>query len=188
MSRFDKCLKEVLKHEGGFVNHPRDPGGATNFGITLGTYRATLKPNATVDDIRRIPVADVRKIYRHHYWKPIDGDGLGPGVDLAVFDLAVNSGTGRAKKMFREVMHLHGRDNAALVNQLCENRMAFLRRLKHWNTFGTGWTRRVKEVRAASLAALGQTPRPAGPIDHTEAHWLVRFFKWLFSSNKGIRR
>ena len=183
MTRFQKCLKEILKHEGGFVNHPRDPGGATNKGITLGTYRATLKPNATVADIRNIPQAHVEAIYRQHYWQPIDGDGLGAGVDLAVFDLAVNSGTGRAKRMFRKVMHLHGRNNAALINELCDDRMAFLRRLKHWPTFGKGWTRRVKEVRQRALADLNNgyvAPKQKTPIEETEAHWMVRLIKWIF--------
>ena len=183
MSRFDDCLKEVLRHEGGFVNHPRDPGGATNKGITLGTYRATLAPNASVTDLRNIPSAHVKKIYRDHYWTPIDGDGLGPGVDLCVFDLAVNSGVSRAKRMFRDVMVLHGVNDAELINTLCDNRMRFLRGLKHWPTFGKGWTRRVEDVRKKSLEALSVAvdvePEPELPQEVKDG-WLLTLIKWIF--------
>lgn len=156
MSRFKECLEEVLVHEGGFVDHPRDPGGATNKGVTIGTFRR-FYPGSTVTDLRNISLYQLQRIYKAGYWEPIDGDGLGPGVDLAVFDLAVNSGVGRAKKMFRQVMDLHGKDDAELIRQLCDNRLSFLKRLRHWNTFGRGWSRRVARIRAESLKALGRS-------------------------------
>lgn len=160
MSRFKECLEEVLVHEGGFVNHPRDPGGATNMGITIGTFRKYY-PGASVTDLRNISMYQVQRIYKEGYWDPIDGDGLGPGVDLCVFDLAVNSGVGRAKKMFRKVMHLHGEDDAELIEQLCDNRLAFMKRIRGgrlWKTFGRGWSRRVAKIRSMSLKALGSSP------------------------------
>lgn len=163
MSRFDECLKEVLHHEGGFVNHPRDPGGATNKGITIATFRRYY-PGASVADLRNISDYQVKRIYKAGYWEPIDGDGLGPGVDLAVFDLAVNSGVSRAKKMFRGVMHLHRKDDKLLVNELCDNRLAFMKRIRGgslWKTFGRGWSRRVDRIRKMSLQAL-RSPQKSG--------------------------
>jgi len=156
MSRFAECLEHVLKHEGGWSNHPKDPGGATNFGITIGTYRNTLNPKATKDDLKHISKADVQAIYKKHYWDPIDGDGLGPGVDLAVFDFAVNSGVSRAKRYFRSVMDDHRKRDSRLINRLCDNRMVFLRGLSVWPTFKNGWTRRVAEVREQSLMDVGK--------------------------------
>ena len=179
-SQFEKCLALVLRHEGGFVNHPRDPGGATNKGITIQSYRR-FRPGSTVADLRNIPDSHVKAIYKRYYWDPIDGDGLGPGVDYAVFDLAVNSGVGRAKKMFRQVMHLHWKNDARLINELCDNRMDFLRGLKHWNTFGRGWTARVKDVRANALAMLrtpNKTPKPDSEPAEGKAWTLL---EWLFN-------
>lgn len=158
MSRFKECLEEVLQYEGGFVDHPRDPGGATNKGITIGTFRRYY-PGATVNDLRNISSYQLQRIYKEGYWDPIDGDGLGPGVDLCVFDLAVNSGVSRAKKEFRKVMQWHNIDNKLLVNQLCDNRLAFLRGLRHWSSFGKGWSNRIARVRRESLKALGSSQR-----------------------------
>ena len=178
MSRFRECLKEVLHHEGGWANNPKDPGGATNKGVTIGTFRQ-FYPGATVSDLRNITDIQLERIYKEGYWNPIDGDGLGPGVDLAVFDLAVNSGVGRAKSMFKQVMHLHRKDDAELIRQLCDNRLAFLKRLRHWNTFGRGWSRRVARIRAESLKALGspysdgKTVKVPSPSPKAKTLWVV---------------
>ena len=161
MSRFKECLEEVLVHEGGFVNHPKDPGGATNKGVTIATFRKYY-PGSTVADLRNISMYQLQRIYKAGYWDTIDGDGLGPGVDLAVFDLAVNSGVGRAKKEFKKVMHLHKKDDERLVNELCDNRLAFMKSIRGgslWKTFGRGWSRRVARIREMSLKALGSPQR-----------------------------
>lgn len=195
-SNFRRCLAQVLKYEGGFVNHPRDPGGATNKGVTLATFRR-FYPGASVADLRNMTQAQLEKIYYRGYWLPIDGEGLGPGVDLAVFDLAVNSGVGRAKKMFRQVMHLHRRRDIELVGELCDNRMRFLRNLKHWSTFGRGWTARVSHVRQLGMKWAGakflpEPPVPQDDIDkgaNRKGMSLVdRFFEWLTNLVRGIFR
>ena len=97
-SNFARALANVLVHEGGFVNHPKDPGGATNKGITIATFRKWVKRDGTIDDLKNISAADVAKVYRKHYWDKVRGDDLPSGVDYAVFDYAVNSGPGRAAK------------------------------------------------------------------------------------------
>ena len=131
MTRFRECLEEVLRHEGGIADHKSDPGGLTNKGITWAVFKKHY-PNGTREELKTISDDKVERIYYTDYWKPIDGDGLGPGVDLCVFDLAVNSGVGRAKRMFKEVMQWHNIDNKLLVNQLCDNRLSFLRGLRTW--------------------------------------------------------
>jgi len=101
---FETCLEWLLKHEGGFVNHPEDPGGMTNKGITAKVYARWLDEvmgadaNITEDIMRNIPDAHVAAIYREEYWNRVNGDDLPAGVDWSVFDWAVNSGTGRAAR------------------------------------------------------------------------------------------
>jgi lysozyme family protein len=103
MSRFETCLGFVLKEEGGFVDHPQDPGGATNHGITKDTWEAWAKKPATVADIRNLTVADVVPIYRDRYWEAAKCPRLPLGVDLAVFDFAVNSGPATAIRHLQKV-------------------------------------------------------------------------------------
>jgi len=167
-SRFQDCLAEVLRHEGGYADHPSDPGGATNMGITIGTLSDWIGRPASKQDMRDLTQADAAGIYRAKYWQPIRGDALPPGVDLAVFDLAVNSGVGRAVKMLQGVLGVaqdgtigpvtlaavaKAPGQATVIIDLCAARMRFLRSLKTWPTFGKGWTRRVEEVEAAAMKA-----------------------------------
>jgi lysozyme family protein len=171
---FRRSLAHVLKHEGGFVNHPRDPGGATNKGVTIATYRRYIKPNGTVRDLRAITDAEVAKVYKEHYWDAVSGDALPDGVDHAVFDFAVNSGPSRAIKHLQMAAGVKAdgrmgqltmsavlsRDGADLIEHICDSRMGFLRRLRTWDVFGKGWRRRVDEVRAQALDMLDDQPEP----------------------------
>jgi lysozyme family protein len=179
---FERSLSLVLKHEGGFVNHPRDPGGATNLGITIATFRRYVNAKGTVDDLKRLTTAQAAKCYRKQYWDAIKGDDLPDGLDYAVFDFAVNSGPGRAAKHLQTALGVTpdgkigpvtisaARDTfkAGTIAKLCDSRMAFLKGLKTWPTFGKGWTRRVSDVRRVALdmagdAALGRVPAPPAP-------------------------
>jgi len=101
MSRFRICLDRVLKHEGGFVNHPKDPGGATNFGITQATLADFRKKPVTVAEVKSMTKDEAGEIYRWRYWSPPLCEALPEGVDYMVFDLAVNSGVSRAVKFLR---------------------------------------------------------------------------------------
>lgn len=159
-SNFQRSLDLVLAHEGGFVNHPKDPGGATNLGITIGTLSEHLGRPATVADVKGIPMETVEAIYENNYWDRARCYDLPLGLDYAVFDFAVNSGVSRAVRMLQRVLGvkedgvigaktmaaLADEDVPALITHLCDARMAFLRGLKHWRTFGKGWTIRVEAV------------------------------------------
>lgn len=177
---FSRSLSFVLKHEGGFVDHPSDPGGATNKGITIATYRRFIKSNGTVADLKAITPAQVATIYRKQYWDAVKGDDLPDGVDYAVFDFAVNSGPGRAVKHLQAAVGvaqdgligpatLFAARKAArrsTIATICGSRMDFLRGLSTWSTFGKGWSRRVTDVQRAALAMAGSTapaPQPAEP-------------------------
>lgn len=175
---FKRALPLVLKHEGGYVNHPSDPGGATNKGVTIGTFRSYVKPGGTVADLKNITDEQVATVYRRHYWDAVRGNELPDGVDYAVFDFAVNSGPSRAITYLQGVVGAvqDGRIGpatmaavrkmapAAIINKLCDDRLAFMKRItskgkRLWDTFGKGWSRRVADVRAHALA-MASAPRP----------------------------
>lgn len=172
-STYHESLRRLLLHEGGYTNHPSDPGGPTNFGITLVDYRKYAKPNATAADVRAMKIADAKNIYRAKYWDAQRCDDLPAGVDYAVFDYGVNSGIGRSGKVLRRVLRLP--DNTSVVNDaviaaarvadaktlvtaMCDERLRFLQSLKTWAIFGKGWGRRVAEVRAAAMATAAGVP------------------------------
>jgi lysozyme family protein len=153
-------------HEGGYVDHPDDPGGRTNKGVTQEVYDAYrssrgLEP-AHVRDITR---DEVEEIYRSEYWDAIRADELPAGVAYAVFDAAVNSGPARAARWLQKAVGAKvdgvvGRKTLAktraarpeaVIDSVCEKRLRFMRRLKHYDTFGVGWERRVSEVQQQAL-------------------------------------
>lgn len=170
---YARCLDEVLRHEGGYVNHPADPGGATNFGVTQATYNAWRKKKGlAARSVKSIARSEIEAIYRNEYWNKIKGDDLPAGVDLAIFDFAVNSGVSRSSKYtqalvgtpqdgvigpatLKAIASYKGKLNL----DLCDKRMAFLKGLKTWPTFGKGWTNRVNSVRKVSESML-VPPKP----------------------------
>ena len=95
-STYDEALRRLLAHEGGYTNHPSDPGGPTNFGITIYDYRKYVKPNATAADVRAMKLDEAKAIYRTKYWAAQRCDELPAGVDYSIFDYGVNSGIGPA--------------------------------------------------------------------------------------------
>lgn len=167
-SEFDKAQALVLRYEGGYVNHPRDPGGPTNKGITQRTYDAwRVKRGDGPRDVRDITDAEVKAIYRANYWDEVRGDDLPPGVDLVVYDFAVNSGPSRAIRTLQAALGVaaDGRigdqtlaaikaadDHDAIVADICARRLAFMRRLSMWSTFGKGWSARVANVQQNGFA------------------------------------
>lgn len=164
-ANYDACLARVLKHEGGYTNHPSDPGGPTNFGITIHDYRRYIKANGTAADVRGMSLADAAKIYRARYWHALRCDELPAGLDYAVFDYGVNSGIGRAAKVMQRLLGIgigtamtdavidgaRGAGASTLIARLCDERLAFLKSLRTWPVFGAGWGRRVAEVRRDAL-------------------------------------
>lgn len=188
---FKACLAEVLKHEGGWADNPKDPGGATMKGVTLANFRKYVKPNATKEDLRKITNAQIQTVYRRFYWDAVNGAELPDGIDMAVFDFAVNSGPSRAAQYLQKVVGVNqdgkigpatiksSRDMlpAAVISRLCDERLAFMKRAKGsagaskgkllWPTFGKGWQKRVDAVRSFSLKLSAQ-PTPEKPTVVTE--------------------
>jgi len=142
--RFAACLPVILAAEGGFVNDPRDPGGATNRGVTIGTLREWRKRPVTVDDVRRLTVEEAGAIYRARYWSPLGCDTLPAGVDLMAFDFGVNAGPGRAARYLKAAGH---GTPAEIIDRFAVARVAYYRSLKTFSVFGRGWLKRTEEVR-----------------------------------------
>ncbi len=157
---FDAALKALLKHEGGYVNHPSDPGGMTNLGVTKRVWEEWVGHEVDEKQMRALTPALVAPLYKKKYWDKVCGDELPTGLDLAVFDLAVNSGPGRAAKMLQKVLGVTqdgaigpqtlakalNVDSSKLIADYNAERLAFLQALPTWDTFGKGWGRRVAEV------------------------------------------
>ena len=99
-SNYEKCLETILHHEGGYVNHPKDPGGETNLGVTKRVY----EDFGGTKDMKDLTVDDVAPIYKKEYWDRVKGDELPSGLDLCVFDFGVNAGTGRAAKYLQSMI------------------------------------------------------------------------------------
>jgi lysozyme family protein len=178
---YAEAISRLLASEGGYVNHPSDPGGPTNYGITIADYRRYMKPDATAADVRAMRVDEAKAIYREKYWRAMRCDELPAGVDYCAFDYAVNSGTGRVSKVLQRLLAISvsgrvddatlaaagKRESRALIQSICDERLRFLRGLKTWPVFGKGWSKRVGDVRLAALAladkSAGRTPLHDAP-------------------------
>ena len=157
---FPAALQALLKHEGGWVHHPSDPGGMTNLGVTKRVWEEWVGHPVSEKEMRALTPALVAPLYKKKYWDKVCGDELPTGLDLAVFDLAVNSGPGRAAKMLQKVLGVTqdgaigpqtlakalNVDSSKLIADYNAERLAFLQALPTWGTFGKGWGRRVAEV------------------------------------------
>lgn len=159
-NNFEQCLALVLKHEGGYVNNPKDPGGMTNLGVTKRVWEEWVGHPVDEAAMRALGPQDVAPLYKKNYWDKIKGDQLPAGVDYACFDLAVNSGVGRAAKILQKALGVSqdgaigpatlnavaSSDARNLATEICDLRLEFLQGLPTFDTFGKGWTRRVQEV------------------------------------------
>lgn len=196
---YPEAIRRLLASEGGYVNHPSDPGGPTNFGITLADYRRYMKPDATAADVRAMKVEEAKAIYREKYWRAVRSDDLPAGVDYCVFDYAVNSGTGRVPKVLQRVLSIgvtgrmdeatvaavRKREARDVIQAICDERLRFLQGLKTWPVFGKGWSRRVGEVRAAALALAGKS---AGPAPLRDTPGTVTQGKGVVPINEAARK
>ncbi|GLK72611.1 glycoside hydrolase family 108 protein [Ancylobacter dichloromethanicus] len=176
--QFDEALKRVLVHEGGYADHPADPGGATMKGVTQRVYDGwRRRQGKALASVRHITNAEVAAIYRFQYWDEIRADAMPPGVDYVVFDGAVNSGPAQSVKWLQRALGVAAdgqvgaatldaldrhRDHDRLIADILSRRLAMLKALRTWPHFGVGWSRRVAEVKrhgqAAAMGSVGPAP------------------------------
>ena len=165
---FDAALKAILHHEGGFSDHPQDPGGMTNLGVTKRVWEEWVGHEVDEKTMRGLTPEIVGPMYKAKYWDKIKGDDLPAGVDYCVFDAAVNSGPGRAVKWLqgcvgvdqdggigpKTLAAVAAFDPKELVEDYAKRRLSFLMDLKTWPTFGKGWGRRVAEMQTSASSML----------------------------------
>ena len=167
-SNYDKCLETILHHEGGYVNHPKDPGGETNLGVTKRVY---LEHGGT-KDMKELTVEDVAPIYKKGYWDKMKGDELPNGLDLCVFDFGVNAGPGRAAKYLQTMIgtvadggigpntlaklkeYVDANGIEKCIKDYQNARQGYYEKLSTFDTFGKGWTRRVDETTELALSMV----------------------------------
>jgi len=188
MTLFDQCLAVTLKYEGGYSDHPADPGGVTLEGIIQRVYDAYRKRNnrplrPLVKSMRGAPdwIQERNDIYHTQYWNAVRADELPRGVNLVVFDAAVNSGPYQAALWLQRALGVEADghigvntlnaarehpDHDALVAAICARRLGMLRNLTTWKTFGDGWSARVSNVKqigqAWATGSSGPQPVAAG--------------------------
>jgi lysozyme family protein len=157
---FTDSFNALMVSEGGFVNDPRDPGGATNHGVTKAVWEEWIGESVTVDDMKALTVDDVKPLYKKKYWDSVCGDELPSGVDYCVFDYAVNSGVVRSARALQTVLHVDAdgqigpitlakasqQNPVHVIEDISNARIKFLQGLSTWDAFGKGWTKRVEQV------------------------------------------
>ncbi|MDE2471244.1 MAG: glycoside hydrolase family 108 protein [Bradyrhizobium sp.] len=199
MTQFDECLAFTLREEGGYSNDPADPGGATNFGITIHTLSHWRGVTCTPADVEALTVAEASAIYRASYWQTMQCGSLPAGVDLMTFDFGVNAGPGRAAVMLQSavgaaqdgaigpltVLAAKGvSDRAGIVHALATAQDIYYRGLADFGMYGNGWLARTYRRRDLALsmvagvtvaAPASVTPAapapPVGIIERAE-NWL----------------
>lgn len=153
---FDWAIEKVLAHEGGFVDHPSDPGGATRFGIT----EAVARRVGYRGHMRELPVELARQIYRRDYWDAVRADDLPAAVRYPVFDAAVNSGVSQSIKWLQRALNVADDGSIgpmtlgaarvanpdALKAAVLAQRLRFMTNLSTWPAFGRGWARRIADL------------------------------------------
>lgn len=161
---WQEAIAHILRWEGGYVNHPADPGGMTNLGVTKRVWEEWIGRPATEQDMRSLTVDKVTPLYKKRYWDAVRGDDLPSGVDLCVFDCAVNAGVGRSSKFLQQVVGVTQdgqigpktlaavakKEPQTIIGEFCHLREAHYKSLSTFATFGKGWMRRLDSIEEES--------------------------------------
>ena len=167
-SNWDNAFNLMLKSEGGFVNHPSDPGGMTNLGVTKATWENWVGRESDEAEMRGLTPEKVEPLYKKKYWDAVRGDELPMGLDYLMFDFAVNAGAGRAIKTLQTAVGVtpdggfgsmtmaavQAVDPVELIERFSQAKENFYRSLTTFSTFGKGWLNRVADVKVKASAML----------------------------------
>ena len=157
---FGVAFNSMIKHEGGFVNHPKDPGGMTNLGVTKKVWDDWTGGNADEQEMRSLTPDKVAPLYKKRYWDAIKGDDLPSGIDLCVFDCAVNAGVSRAARFLQRTAQVttdgiigpgtlkavQALSTSLVIRDFCAQREMHYKSLPTFPTFGKGWMARLDRV------------------------------------------
>jgi len=158
----------MLASEGGFSNHPSDPGGMTNLGVTKATWENWVGRESDEAEMRGLTPEKVEPLYKKKYFDAVRGDELPMGLDYLMFDFAVNAGAGRAIKTLQTAVGVtpdggfgpmtmaavQAVDPVDLIERFSQAKEDFYRSLTTFATFGKGWLNRVADVKVKASAML----------------------------------
>ena len=167
-SNWDNAFKMMLASEGGYVNHPSDPGGMTNLGVTKRVWEEWLGRESNEKEMRSLTPEMVEPLYKRKFWDACKCDNMPTGVDYLVFDFAVNAGVGRSAKILQTAVGVtpdggigpitlaavKAQDPAELIQKFSDAKEAFYRSLNTFPTFGKGWLNRVAAVKIKASSML----------------------------------
>lgn len=206
-ANYQNCLDKTLSYEGGYSDNPQDKGNWTGCEVGVGVLKGTMKgisacayPN---EDIKNLTDERIAGIYYDDYWMKCGGDDCPAGIDLCAFDGTVNSGPGNGVKWLQQAIgmpsdqcdgaygpitqgcvaeieddHVH-----EIIDDMCDQRMDFLRSLDDWDTFGAGWTSRVNDVRKTAHEMVDM---PVMPVPEPEPETQVVSITISIRVPKGI--
>jgi lysozyme family protein len=174
MADFTSCISFTIPAEGGFVNNPKDPGGATNHGIILEGLSEWRGHPCTVQDVMNLTVAEATQIYEKNYFIPMGCPSFPSGLDLMVFDFGANAGPGRSVKMLQKVVgqnpdgdpgphtiaaaQCSGATLLTRIRALAAAHEAYYRGLDDFDEFGKGWISRVNACLYSATRMANGTP------------------------------
>lgn len=153
---FEAAFHKLLGHEGGYSDHPSDPGGETMWGVT----KRVAMANGYTGRMRELPADLAKSIYRKSYWDAVRADDLPPALRYAVFDAAVNSGVGQSAKWLQAAVGAvpdgvigpmtitMARSMPAdfVLRRMLGARLRFMASLSNWPAFSRGWARRISDL------------------------------------------
>lgn len=167
-TNWKRSFELMLQSEGGFVNHPSDPGGMTNLGVTKATWENWVGRASDEAEMRSLTPEKVEPMYRKKYWDAVRGDELKLGIDYLMFDFAVNAGAGRAIKTLQTAIgvpadggfgpitmaSMKSYEPVKLIERFSQAKEDFYRSLNTFDVFGKGWLNRVAKVKAEALTMV----------------------------------
>jgi lysozyme family protein len=168
-SNWQKAFEQMLASEGGYVNHPSDPGGMTNLGVTKRVWEEWVGRESNEKEMRSLTPEMVAPLYKRKFWDACKCDELPTGVDYLVFDFAVNAGPGRSAKILQTAVGVpadggigpitlaavKAQDPVELIEKFSRAKEDFYRSLNTFDTFGKGWLNRVAAVKIKANTMLG---------------------------------
>ena len=168
-SNWDNAFNMMLASEGGYVNHPSDPGGMTNLGVTKRVWEEWVGRESNEKEMRSLTSEMVEPLYKRKFWDACKCDELPSGIDYLVFDFAVNAGVGRSAKILQTAVGVtpdggigpltlaavKAIPEAELIEKFSQAKEDFYRSLNTFETFGKGWLNRVAAVKVKANSMLG---------------------------------
>lgn len=164
-SNWKRSFELMLQSEGGFANHPSDPGGMTNLGVTKATWENWIGRQSDEAEMRGLTPEKVEPMYKKKFWDAVRGDEVKLGLDYLLFDFAVNAGAGRAIKTLQTAIgvpadggfgpitmaSMKSYEPVKLIERFSQAKEDFYRSLNTFDVFGKGWLNRVERVKAEAL-------------------------------------